>query len=102
MYYEILRSGGTDLTVRYTVIFTNEDGGTQTVALMARWGRGTDIEWAYEVHVRDGKIIAERYQGVSHETKAFTGSPAGGPHPLPVLAVDHNNFSYLALLAGRF
>src|SRR5438552_12475810 len=57
MYYELLRSGGTDLTVRYTAIFTNDNGCTQTVALLARWGRGTDIEWAYEVHVRDGKII---------------------------------------------
>src|SRR2546427_7565465 len=102
MYYEILRSGGTDLTVRYTVIFTNEDGGTQTVALMARWGRGTDIEWAYEVHVRDGKIIAERYQGVSHETKAFTGSRTAGQHPLLAVASDNKNFSDLACSAGRF
>src|SRR2546427_12047242 len=93
MYYEILRSGGTDLTVRYTVIFTNEDGGTQTVALMARWGRGTDIEWAYEVHVRDGKIIAERYQGVSHETKAFTGSRAAGQRALLSRASGDNKFS---------
>src|SRR2546423_2230851 len=65
---------GTDLIVRYTVVFTNEDGGTQTLALMARWGRGTDIEWVYEFRLRDGKIIEETYQGVSHETKAFTGS----------------------------
>src|SRR6266542_2973063 len=102
MYYEILRSGGTDLTVRYTVIFTNEDGGTQTVALMARWGRGTDIEWAYEVHLRDGKIIEERYQGVSHETKAFTGSRTAGQHPLLAVASDNNNFSDLACSAVRF
>ena len=102
MYYEILRAGGTDLTVRYTVIFTNEDGGTQTVALMARWGRGTDIEWVYEVHVRDGKIIAETYQGVSHETKAFTGSRTAGQHPLLAVASDNNNFSDLACSAVRF
>ena len=38
MYYEILHEGGDDLIVRYTAIFTNEDGGTQTAALMARWG----------------------------------------------------------------
>ena len=41
MYYEILHEGANDLIVRYTAIFTNEDGGTQTAALMSRWGRAT-------------------------------------------------------------
>lgn len=95
-------SGGTDLIVRYTVIFTNEDGGTQTLALMARWGRGTDIEWVYEFRLRDAKIIEETYQGVSHETKAFTGSRTGGQHPLLAVASDNNNFSDLACSAVRF
>lgn len=102
MYYEILRSAGKDLTIRYTVIFTNEDGGTQTLALMARWGRGTDIEWVYEFRPRDGKIIEEMYQAVSHETKAFTGSRTGGQHPLLAVASDNNNFSDLACSAVRF
>ena len=92
----------TDLIVRYTVIFTNEDGGTQTLALMARWGRGTDIEWVYEFRLRDGKIIEETYQGVSHETKPFTGSRTGGQHPLLAVASDNNNFSDLACSAVRF
>jgi len=95
-------SEGTDVIVRYTVIFTNEDGGTQTLALMARWGRGTDIEWAYELRLRDGKIIEEMYQGVSHETKPFTGSRTGGQHPLLAVASDNNNFSDLACSAVRF
>src|SRR5437667_3768793 len=34
IYYEILHEAGADLVVRYTVIFTNEDGGTQTAALL--------------------------------------------------------------------
>ena len=102
MYYEILRSGGKDLSVRYTAVFTNEDGGTQTLALMARWGRGTDIEWVYEFRVRDGKIIDETFQGVNHETKAFTGSRTGGRHPLIAVASDNNNFSDLACSAVRF
>ncbi len=95
-------SEGTDVIVRYTVIFTNEDGGTQTLALMARWGRGTDIEWVYEFRLRDGKIIEETYQGVSHETKPFTGSRTGGQHPLLAVASDNNNFSDLACSAVRF
>lgn len=102
MYYEVLRSGEKEVTVRYTAIFTNEDGGTQTLALMARWGRGTDIEWVYEFRIRDGKIIEETYQGVSHETKAFTGSRTGGQHPLLAVASDNNNFSDLACSAVRF
>src|SRR6266480_2264223 len=72
MYYEILPEGA-DRLVRYTVVFTNEDGGTQTAALMARWGRATDIEWVYELRVRGEKVIEEIYQGVEHETKSFKG-----------------------------
>jgi hypothetical protein len=102
MYFEILRSGTTDLTVRYSAIFTNEDGGTQTLALMARWGRATDIEWVYEFRVRDGKIIEETFQGVSHESKTFTGSRTAGQHPLLAVASDNNNFSDLACSAVRF
>src|SRR6266498_3723610 len=102
MYYEILHEPGPDVTVRYTVIFTNEDGGTQTAALMARWGRATDIEWVYEFRVRGQKIIEERYQGVEHETKFFKGSRTGGNHPLLAVASDNNNFSDLACSAVRF
>ncbi|MGI9165889.1 MAG: hypothetical protein ACR2G5_05815 [Pyrinomonadaceae bacterium] len=102
MYYEILREAGGVLIVRYTVIFTNEDGGTKTAALMARWGRATDIEWVYQIRARDGKIIEETYQGVEHETKCFTGPRAGGGHPLLAVASDNNNFSDLACSAVRF
>jgi hypothetical protein len=102
MYYEILRESETDLIVRYTVIFTNEDGGTQTAALMARWGRGTDIEWVYQFRARGGKIIDQTYQGVEHETKPFAGTRAGGAHPLLAVASDNNNFSDLACSAVRF
>lgn len=102
MYYEILHGPESDLTVRYTVVFTNEDGGTQTAALMARWGRATDIEWVYEFRVRGQKIIEETYQGVEHETKFFKGSRTGGDHPLLAVASDNNNFSDLACSAVRF
>jgi hypothetical protein len=102
MYYEILHEGANDLLVRYTTIFTNEDGGTQTAALLARWGRGTDIEWVYQFRVRDRKIIEEKYQGVQHETKSFTGRRALGSHPLFAVASDNNNFSDLACSDVRF
>jgi hypothetical protein len=101
MYYEILREGA-DAVFRYTVIFSNEDGGTQTAALFARWGRGTDIEWVYETRVRGGKVVAETFQGVQHETKNFNGQRANGVHPLLAVASDNNNFSDLACSAVRF
>lgn len=102
MYYEILRELGGDLIVRYTIVFSNEDGGTRTAALMARWGRATDIEWVYQFRARAGKIIEETYQGVEHETKLFTGSRINGSHPLLAVASDNNNFSDLACAAVRF
>jgi hypothetical protein len=102
IYYEILHEPGADVTVRYTVIFTNEDGGTQTAALMARWGRATDIEWAYQFRMRNKKMIEETFQGVEHETKNFSGSRTGGDHPLLAVASDNNNFSDLACSAVRF
>lgn len=101
MYYEILHEGG-DMIVRYTVVFTNEDGGTQTAALFARWGRGTDIEWVYEVRARGSKVVAEIFQGVQHETKSFKGQRTNGEHPLLAVASDNNNFSDLACSAVRF
>jgi len=102
MYYEILHEANGNLIVRYTAIFTNEDGGTQTAALMARWGRATDIEWVYQVRARGGKVVEEIYQGVEHETKVFTGPRASGNHPLLAVASDNNNFSDLACSAVRF
>ncbi|MEJ7576767.1 MAG: hypothetical protein WKF74_07165 [Pyrinomonadaceae bacterium] len=102
MYYEILHEAGADLTVRYTAIFTNEDGGTQTAALMARWGRATDIEWVYQFRVRNGKIIEETFQGIEHEVKHFTGTRTNGNHPLLATASDNNNFSDLACSVVRY
>jgi hypothetical protein len=102
MYYETERGPAGDLLVRYSVIFSNEDGGTSTVALMARWGRATDIEWVYEIRARGGRILEETYQGVEHETKPFAGKRANGSHPLLAVASDNNNFSDLASSAVRF
>ena len=75
---------------RYSVIFTNEDGGTPTDRLMATWGRTTDIEYIYSVEVdRAGGIVAEDYQGPEHEVLAFRGRREGR-HPLLWVATDNN------------
>jgi hypothetical protein len=91
-YYEVSHPSSGEVQVRYTTIFTNEDGGTPTAALMARWGRASDIEWVYEFRARDGQVVEELYQGVSHEPKPFKGSRIG-THPLLAVASDNNNFS---------
>jgi hypothetical protein len=93
MYYEVFHLNEREAQIRYTTIFTNEDGGTPTAALMARWGRAADIEWVYEIRVRDGQIVEEKYQGVTHETKPFKGERMNGSHPLLAVASDNNNFS---------
>jgi hypothetical protein len=101
MYYEAWREAG-GIVVRYTVIFSHEDGGTPTAALMARWGRTTDIEWVYQFRIQDGKMVERIYQGVEHETKTFRGNDANGDHPLLAVASNNNNFSDLASSAVRF
>jgi hypothetical protein len=59
------------------VAFSNEDGGTQTRALLARWGRTTDIEQVYEASLQDGRVVREEFQGPDHETRPFAGRRRG-------------------------
>src|SRR2546422_1290670 len=57
---------------RYSVIFSNEDGGTATDRLMATWGRTTDIELVYGVEIDGGgRTIAEEFQGPDHVVTPF-------------------------------
>ena len=44
MWYEI-EPAPRATRYRYTIVFTNEDGGTPVDRLMATWGRTTDIEY---------------------------------------------------------
>jgi len=93
-FYEIFDEPENVKRIRYTTIFTNEDGGTQSAALMARWGRMTDIEWVYEMRVNEkGGILSEIYQGANHETKNFNGRRVFGNHPLLFDATVNNNFT---------
>ena len=69
---------------RYSVVFSNEDGGTPTRALLARWGRTTDIEQVYEVSTGGGRTVREVFQGPDHVTRAFSGRRRG---EAPVLLV---------------
>jgi hypothetical protein len=79
---------------RYSVIFSNEDGGTQTDRLMATWGRTTDVEFVYGVEIDENEttILAEEFQGPGHEVPAFKGRHEGR-HPLLWVSTDNNMVS---------
>jgi hypothetical protein len=87
---------------RYSIIFTNEDGGTATDRLMATWGRTTDIEFVYgaEVDAR-GTLIAEAYQGPGHLVPPFTGTHEA-KHPLLWVSTDNNMVSQEGTTAIRY
>ncbi len=90
VYWESAKSG--PLTrVTYTVILSNEDGGTNTERLMARWGRTTDIEWFYEYMI-GGEGNTEVYQAQNHKTLHFQGKHEG-KHPVLYDATVNNNFA---------
>jgi hypothetical protein len=85
VYAEKLVEDGAD-RIQYTVIFSNEDGGTSTRALMARWGRTTDIEYVYKVDPKTGRAII---QTRDHKDVEFAGKREG-KHPLLIPVTDNN------------
>jgi CheY-like chemotaxis protein len=88
-YCEALREDGARV-LQYSVIFSNEDGGTSTRSLMARWGRTTDIEYVYRVWLNaDGSRRRAIVQGRNHQDQEFTG-PFDGDHPLLMPVTDNN------------
>jgi hypothetical protein len=92
MWYEILPVPQ-GRQFRYSVIFTNEDGGTATDRLMATWGRTTDVEFVYGVTLNgQGQVVAEEFQGPGHEVPAFRGKHEGA-HPLEWVSTDNNMVS---------
>lgn len=75
----------------YTFILSNEDGGTNTERLMARWGRTADIEWCYSYLPVPGGI-EETYQARDHKTLPFRGKHEG-LHPILFDTTENNNFA---------
>lgn len=79
--------------IQYSYVFSNEDAGTPPAALMARWGRTTDIEYAYRVWLdREGKVQRETFQGFSHQNTPFRGNKVG-EHPYILVATPNNVFA---------
>ncbi|HWY49234.1 MAG TPA: response regulator [Bryobacteraceae bacterium] len=83
VYCERLSDNGTPF-LQYTVIFSNEDGGTSTRALMARWGRTTDVEYVYRAFASRATI-----QASGHKEVEFHGQ-RDGTHPLLMPITDNN------------
>jgi hypothetical protein len=89
LWYEVdaLPSGR---RIRYSVVFSNEDGGTPADRLMATWGRLTDIEFVYGVELdAAGRVVSERYQGREHRILPFRGRRLGR-HPLLWVVTENN------------
>jgi hypothetical protein len=79
--------------LRYTPVWSNEDGGTATRALMARWGRTVDIDWAYTRYLTPQNTLdSETYQGWIHITRKFKGRHEG-KHPILQVASENNIYS---------
>ncbi|TDB85377.1 hypothetical protein E1264_21385 [Actinomadura sp. KC216] len=79
--------------IEYSVVWSNEDGGTDSPALMARWGRTTDIEWVYRVEVDEsGDRVGGTavYQAPMHMTLKFLGRYEGD-HPVLQTCTSNNN-----------
>jgi hypothetical protein len=79
--------------IEYSVMWSNEDGGTSTPALMAQWGRTTDIEWIYRVEVdAQGHRVPGSgvFQSPAHGTQTFQGT-YDGTHPLLQTCTSNNN-----------
>jgi hypothetical protein len=90
MYVEDRRDPGRVL--HYTTIFTNEDGGTETPALFARWGRACDIEETYVARLTGARRPTEAtFQGPEHEIRPFNGAHIGD-HPVLTVATRNNMF----------
>ncbi|HEY2931185.1 MAG TPA: hypothetical protein VGK99_05515 [Acidobacteriota bacterium] len=75
----------------YTCIFSNEDGGTDTQALFARWGRSADIELVYSIEWDSAGTPRETIQSYDHKIVPFIGKKEGD-HPIIHVATKNNVF----------
>ncbi|HOY62494.1 MAG: hypothetical protein BWY28_02368 [bacterium ADurb.Bin236] len=82
MMWTVESATASGIALEYTVLFSNEDGGTKTAELMARYGRTVDIEYVYRVAFdADGRLVSETFQGPNHEELPFNGRKIG-EHPV--------------------
>jgi hypothetical protein len=79
--------------IRYSVIFSNEDGGTPADRLLATWGRLTDIEYVLGIEFdHEGRVLEATYQGPDHKILPYRGI-VPGRHPELWVVTDNNMVS---------
>ena len=79
--------------IRYSVVFSNEDGGTPADRLLATWGRLTDIEYVLGIEFApDGRVLEATFQAPSHKILPYRGL-APGRHPHLWVVTDNNMVS---------
>jgi hypothetical protein len=79
--------------IRYSVIFSNEDGGTPADRLLATWGRLTDIEYVLGIEFDpEGRVLEATYQGPDHKILPH-GGIVPGRHPELWVVTDNNMVS---------
>jgi hypothetical protein len=101
MWYEKLTEGA-DTLLQYSIIFSNEDSGTPSDELMARWGRASDIEYIYRVAFSTaGEMQKETFQGMEHDERVFHGRKVGH-HPLILVATPNNCFADTGFSAAQY
>jgi hypothetical protein len=88
--------------IRYSVVFTNEDGGTPVDRLMATWGRTTDVEFVYAVELdAEGRVLGSTYQAKDHKLLPFIG-PHEDSHPLLWVVTENNMVGHRGKTKARF
>lgn len=78
-------------SIEYTMVFSNEDGGTPPVGLVHYWGRYADIEWVYRIELKEDGKTRERafFQGVDHVTFPFRGGLENEQPTLQVVTLNN-------------
>jgi hypothetical protein len=100
-YCEQLTDGGQPV-LQYTMIFSNEDGGTSTRALMARWGRTNDVENIYTAWLNPrGEVERATIQAKDHKVIDFNGKLEGS-HPFLIPSTRNNMVSAEGSSAIRY
>lgn len=85
---DVLPDGGRAL--RYSIVFSHEDGGTPIDRLMATWGRVTDVELVYAVELgAAGTVPRTEFQGKDHVMTPFAGRREG-LHPVLHVVTKNN------------
>jgi hypothetical protein len=102
MWYEAEPGPGGGVRLRYSVVFSNEDGGTPPDRLLATWGRLTDIEYVYGVELDgEGQASSSEYQGRDHVLRPFRGEREG-TRPRLFVATENNMLSHRGSSTVRF